>query len=626
MSSTYESDRTVADYVASAITPVLIMALIGSLVFFLVEVFYVGQYPQRLLWTFFFYVFGAVLVSRMATQGDMASKAGLYGPVLALLAWIALIAFVKFPPGTLAGEFGWLINLGLVAVIWWSSHKLTMDSTIDEEKEDASGQGLLEVAGIDNDPKAKQEQSQSEPEPEKSQQRRKKKQNTGLTAWMERLGKYREDQKKKPKTHGVWVVYFSLAALPLFGLGQAFIPVEETWSRQYAFMLLAIYVASGLGLLLTTTFLSLRRYLRQKKVRMPLSITTTWLFFGGTLIVVMLVVAAVLPRPYPEYSVVDLIRGQSEKQKASQWAMKGDEPGKGKGNPGQGEKGEKGKQSGKGEKGKGQGQSKDRSGNQGKQKGKGNGGKQKSNQGSGDQKRGKQGGESKQKNQQGQKRQAKDKGEKGTEKDGKASGKQQLPKPSSQPWASWIGPYAKIFKYIVLGILGIIVLLVVLRNLLSFLANFTLWARDLLGWFRSLWTMFGGKESEVEGAEEEEEESVVHHRPLGSFSDPFLTGQAEVMSPLELVKYSFEALEAWARDEGISRQSGETPLEFAERLGVLFPELAEPTTRLVEYYAAAAYAPNLLNADVADDLRQFWLVLMTVGAEPLVGVEEDVGT
>ena len=42
--------------------------------------------------------------------------------------------------------------------------------------------------------------------------------------------------------------------------------------------------ASGLGLLLTTTLLGLRRYLRQRKLQMPGAMTGLWLGIGGALI------------------------------------------------------------------------------------------------------------------------------------------------------------------------------------------------------------------------------------------------------------------------------------------------------------------------------------------------------
>ena len=48
--------KTLGDYVTIAISPVLIMAMVGSLTFFLIEVFYAGQYSSQLKWTFFFSV------------------------------------------------------------------------------------------------------------------------------------------------------------------------------------------------------------------------------------------------------------------------------------------------------------------------------------------------------------------------------------------------------------------------------------------------------------------------------------------------------------------------------------------------------------------------------------------
>ena len=78
-------NQTLADYVAMAISPALIMGLVGSLVFFLLEVFYpgTGEYKDRLQWILFFFVFGAVLVGRISLTQGIAGRAGLYGLVLA---------------------------------------------------------------------------------------------------------------------------------------------------------------------------------------------------------------------------------------------------------------------------------------------------------------------------------------------------------------------------------------------------------------------------------------------------------------------------------------------------------------------------------------------------------------
>src|SRR5437660_12879168 len=124
-----ESQPTLADYVIVAVSPALIMALVGSLVFFLVEVLYVGEYGARMRWILFCFVFGSVLVSRISMETEIAERAGLYGVVLALLVWIGLQTYVAYAPsGPLAG-LGPFINAFLVAVTWWSAHRLTWDCT-----------------------------------------------------------------------------------------------------------------------------------------------------------------------------------------------------------------------------------------------------------------------------------------------------------------------------------------------------------------------------------------------------------------------------------------------------------------------------------------------------------------
>src|SRR5881227_3003013 len=94
------SDRaapTLADYVGIVIAPGLIMGLVGSLAFFLLEVMYRGAYEARLQWTVFFFVFGAVLVARVSMIGEIAGRYWLYAPVLGVLTLIVLTKFVEYP-------------------------------------------------------------------------------------------------------------------------------------------------------------------------------------------------------------------------------------------------------------------------------------------------------------------------------------------------------------------------------------------------------------------------------------------------------------------------------------------------------------------------------------------------
>src|SRR5229473_497248 len=57
-----------ADIIATVISPILIMVMVGSLIYFLIEVLYGGAFAGQLRWTFGFFVLGAVLIARIAIQ------------------------------------------------------------------------------------------------------------------------------------------------------------------------------------------------------------------------------------------------------------------------------------------------------------------------------------------------------------------------------------------------------------------------------------------------------------------------------------------------------------------------------------------------------------------------------
>ena len=81
---------TTADYVTIALSPALIMALVGSLVYFLIEVLYVGDYQARLMYVFALFVFAAVLVSRISIENG-SEYAALFALPLGLATFFVLV-------------------------------------------------------------------------------------------------------------------------------------------------------------------------------------------------------------------------------------------------------------------------------------------------------------------------------------------------------------------------------------------------------------------------------------------------------------------------------------------------------------------------------------------------------
>src|SRR5208283_4864654 len=127
--------KTVADYMVIALSPILIMALVGSLCFFLIEVFYRGQMIGGVCWVMFWFIIGIVLVSRIAIEKS-TEHAIIYGLGLAVATWLFMM---RTQPA-------YLLGIVLLAIVWFCAHKLVWDCTLIDEDQDSSGQGLLQKA------------------------------------------------------------------------------------------------------------------------------------------------------------------------------------------------------------------------------------------------------------------------------------------------------------------------------------------------------------------------------------------------------------------------------------------------------------------------------------------------
>lgn len=571
--------KTLGDYVTIAMSPALIMALVGSLVFFLLEVLYVGQYSGRLQWTMFFFVFGAVLIARIAIE-QPDGTAGLYALALGCVVFLAMMSFVEYPPGGPLANFDWAINLGLMGLVWWCAHRLTYDCTLIDDSVDASGKGVLDAAGLEEQPVEANGSEETSDRNEQDDGSKNPSPRAGVMGWIDRYRNYRDTEAKKPHTPGVWVVYFSLAALPLFGLGQSLIPAEDADRRRYVFWLMVVYVGSGMGLLATTCYLGLRRYLRQRKLKMPVAMTSIWLLFGGGLIVAMLLAGALLPRPYGEYQIVSFTPLGSKDRDGSKTSVLRDSPGKKNGKASNDPNAD-------------DPEAKEESGAKSADKAKGT-------------KAGKKGA-------------GKGKSEKGEQKDKsdksgneKGSGGKSPPPPLQ--FFEKLGFLGTLLKWLVFAILALAALFFIFRSGLRWLANFTAWARNLLNSLAAWWNgLFGAAASTSES--ESPEETKAPLRPFSAFSNPFRSGLAGRASAEQVVRYTFRAFEAWAYEHDLARVPHDTPLEFMHQVGEAVPDLAEPGRRLLLLFLHVTYARGRLTPASLKTVEDFWNHLE--GAVPL---------
>jgi hypothetical protein len=614
---------TTEDYLVIAISPALIMALVGSLVYFLIEVFYAGDYAARLDYAFGLFVFAAVLIARISIE-EGREYAAMFALPLAGAMFLVLLKFVEHP-----SPFSSLINLLLMAIVWWCADRLTWDSTVIDDDEDASGEGLMQRIGVDGPDEAAVVEAKPAsvgPSGAVENELMEEAKETGTTLWQRlmRLVKGR----KGPHTPGIWVLYFSLGALPLFGVGQHFIPVADVGRRRYAFFLLLVYVASALALLVTTSFLNLRRYLRQRRIEMPLTIAGTWVGVGAVLIVIVMMLAMLIPRPGAEVAIsqVPWKAGSPGGMSASKMSVNrdgGEEQGDQQ-NPTPGEattdKGP-GTQPPNGQPNENKSPAPDGKEASDKGQGKGDASSQK---GRDSKKQVPKGGETSSGSQDKPPKPADEKKDAEAKSDGSNSTppknsdeKRSESKGSENPTASAVKKPLEIIQNVASTVrsgLGAVLKLLFYIVAGTFLAIVTWRYRqqimhaisDILRMLREL---FGGRRATADQTEEEKAAAGPRPRSFSEFPDPFLTGQHGQMPPEELVRYTFAAFEAWAHDRGRPRTPDCTPQELLGAAVEPKTPLHAEARKLVRMYGELAYASRRVPRQAADELREVWQLM-----------------
>jgi hypothetical protein len=526
---------TVADYMVIALSPVLIMALVGSLCFFLVEVFYRGKMLGSVCWVLFWFIIGIVLVARIAIEKSSESAAS-YGLALASVTWLYMM---KTQPT-------YLVGVMLLAIVWFCAHKLVWDCTLIDEDQDSSGQGLLQKTTAPGAVKPTE-----------------KKEGLGLRLrlglGLEPAPPQKSPAKKParkvsaPHSPGRWVVYFSVAALPLFGVGQMLLPGGDVVARRAGFMFLALYLAAAMGLLVTTSFLGLRRYLRQRYMKMPPTIAVAWLKFGVGVVIIVLIGAVFLPRPGANEAWATL-RYQIDYQlrRASQYASPVNPPGQGDGQPG-------------------------------------------------NDAGGKQGEAPKPSQEQGSKQTS------GQQKPGETQNPSQgnpAPIPSIAPTGSIYNLLRAVFLIIAGLVIGGWIIrrrYMLLEMLRSIIAAITEFFRRFLAY------------APARKAAKKTEAVPVPARfsSFAEYKNPFFAAKDHAMPPEQIMIYTYEAVQVWAREQGITVRPELTAREFCAELGEHRSEFESQLEQLARLYAHAAYGTKLPPNSDLEPIKELWRRLNT---------------
>jgi hypothetical protein len=121
--------------------------------------------------------------------------------------------------------------------------------------------------------------------------------------------------------------------------------------------------------------------------------------------------------------------------------------------------------------------------------------------------------------------------------------------------------------------------------------------------------LFGRRAVAADAKEAEAAAKVIRQRAFSEFRNPFASGDHERLAPEELVRYTFEAFEAWAREAGHARSLDETPAELVRAAVEPQTPLSEQAQRMARLYSEAAYAPVRITPAAAASLRELWSLM-----------------
>ncbi|MDK1020245.1 MAG: DUF4129 domain-containing protein [Candidatus Hydrogenedentes bacterium] len=319
------SRRSATDMIIDALTPLLIFAMVYSLVFFLLDVrfIYSEVHIQNLRLFAFCMVMGVVALNRMvARDGSEESMMYIIALVLVVGFYTALTTGI-YDVGSVAPGFldrpgtAALFNMTFVGLLWWATNRLTHECCIDENRT-AGDIGILTGTvrkfqlSIRRGATLNKKTSSAAPAKKKSASRAP----VGFLMEADEIEaidplEYKPPEADKPakapreapskrleRHHpGVSIFYFSVPAMAAFALGLPVLMRGGPAFIRSGHVYVAVFTVSALSLLMLTSLGGLRQYFRSRRIEFPAAIGWFWVGLGSVMIAAVMTGALQLPLP-----------------------------------------------------------------------------------------------------------------------------------------------------------------------------------------------------------------------------------------------------------------------------------------------------------------------------------------
>ncbi|MCG8653225.1 MAG: DUF4129 domain-containing protein, partial [Pirellulales bacterium] len=131
-----------------------------------------------------------------------------------------------------------------------------------------------------------------------------------------------------------------------------------------------------------------------------------------------------------------------------------------------------------------------------------------------------------------------------------------------------------------------LVRLIVLLALAGVVVAFLWFNREAIAaWWRKLWERSGDSSNEASLEERINQEVQQPPRAFASYRNPF----GSENDPRMIVVITFQAFEAWTREQGSTRGKDETPSEFIRRIAQSLPQVSAAASQVVDAYNRIVY-------------------------------------
>ncbi|MCX8065969.1 MAG: DUF4129 domain-containing protein [Candidatus Hydrogenedentes bacterium] len=303
---------TLTDYLIVIINPALILLMVWSIVFFLLDVRYVYTevHDPYLRLVGFFFVLGVVALNRLFAREGVENGI-LYGSGLAIaIALYTVISTTMYGMGSVVKNFmntspgmATFFNLSVVIFLWWLTNRITYECCIDENSQ-SGDVGILtsiskNVVRKETKPKKKSKdnfvdylfyefEAVDPAELGLKEEGSLKELTLGTMGFGKRLSSV---------PAGISVIFFSIPVMMIFSLGLRILVNGGEEMVKAGWFYTVLFVFSAILLLCTTSLGGLREYFKARKVPIPSSIGVTWISGGFLILVVSMTLSAYLPFP-----------------------------------------------------------------------------------------------------------------------------------------------------------------------------------------------------------------------------------------------------------------------------------------------------------------------------------------